>query len=133
MTNNGKHPQNPYHCAMGNFIFMIHLIFVLYVISLPFVSDSVPLLFLHIALLLCIIVHWLLNNDVCFLTWLEHKMYKDKPIKDLFMQRVVGPVYNVSNKEIKYGAYVLLLFTATKLILLTKQHGFSLKALLNNK
>lgn len=102
-----------------NIIFILHLFFVLYVLVVPVVSVSVQLLFLHVALLVCIVVHWYLNNDVCFLTFVEQQLYRDKAKKDLFIQRLVGPVYNVTNRDIKWVTHALLLFTSVKLALLT--------------
>lgn len=104
-----------------NIIFVSHLLFVLYVLLVPIVSVSIHLLLLHVALLTCVIVHWYLNNDVCFLTLIEQQLYRDKPKKDLFIQRLVGPVYNVSNRDIKLATHALLLFTAVKLALLTRK------------
>lgn len=100
-----------------NIIFVLHLFFVLYVLVVPFVVVSVQLLFLHVALLVCVVVHWHLNNDVCFLTFVEQQLYRDKAKKDLFVQRLVGPVYNVTNRDIKWATHALLLFTAVKLFL----------------
>lgn len=97
------------------------MIFVIYIIIVPFISVSIQLLFLHVALIACIIIHWYLNNDVCFLTFVEQQLFRDKDRKDLFVQRLVGPVYNVSNKDIKCATHALLLFTTIKLVCLLKK------------
>ena len=101
-----------------NVVFVMHSLFVFYVLLVPIFSVSIQLLGLHVALLVCIIVHWRLNNDVCFLTFVEQQLYPEKAKEDLFVQRLVGPVYNVTNHDIKRVTYALLLFTAVKLSLL---------------
>lgn len=94
-----------------NVIFIIHTLFVAYLILLPFVSSSPQLLFLHVALLLSITFHWNLNNDVCALTLLEQRMNPEVPKDRLFMQRLVGPFYNVSDRDIRCATYLLMLIT----------------------
>lgn len=89
--------------------------FVTYMILLPFVSSSGQMLFLHIALLLSITFHWNLNNDVCALTLLEQRLNPDVPKDRLFMQRLVGPFYNVSDRDIRCATYLLMLITSVKL------------------
>lgn len=106
-----------------NIIFLLHLLFVLFIVAVPVVSVSIQLLFLHIALLTCVVVHWGLNNDVCCLTLMEQRLYRDKAKKDLFLQRLVGPVYNVTNRDIKRGTYIILLFSTLKLALLTRNYN----------
>lgn len=99
-----------------NVIFILHALFVAYLILLPFVSSSVQLLFLHIALLLSITFHWNLNNDVCALTLLEQRLNPDVSKDRLFMQRLVGPFYNVSDRDIRCATYFWMLVTVIKFI-----------------
>lgn len=97
-----------------NVIFILHAIFVAYLILLPFVSVDRALLFLHLALLLSITFHWNLNNDVCALTLLEQRLNPDVPKDRLFMQRLVGPFYNVSDRDIHCATYLLMIITVIK-------------------
>lgn len=103
-----------------NVIFIIHTLFVAYLILLPFVSSSAQLLFLHVALLLSITFHWNLNNDVCALTLLEQRMNPEVPKDRLFMQRLVGPFYNVNDRDIRCATYLLMLITIVKVIKVLK-------------
>ena len=97
-----------------NIIFVLHALFVVYLITLPFLTVSLSLVLLHIALLLSITFHWNLNNDVCALTVLEQQLYPDVPRDRLFMQRLVGPFYNVSDSDIRCATYLLMLVTIIK-------------------
>ena len=97
-----------------NVVFLLHALCVAYLVVLPFVSTCKALLFLHIALLLSITFHWNMNNDVCALTLLEHKLYPDVPRDRLFMQRLVGPFYNVSDQDIRIATYLLMIITIIK-------------------
>lgn len=97
-----------------NVIFILHTIFVAYLILLPLVSNDRALLFLHLALLLSITFHWNLNNDVCALTLLEQRLNPDVPTDRLFMQRLVGPFYNVSDRDIRCATYLLMIITVIK-------------------
>lgn len=94
-----------------NIIAWIHLFFVIYVVSVPFVAKMPELLMLHATLLVCLLVHWHLNNDICALTLLEHVMFPETKKNDLFVQRLVGPVYQIQNHEIKTVTYILLIVT----------------------
>lgn len=104
--------------------FIIHALFVAYLILLPFVSSSPKLLFLHVALLLSITFHWNLNNDVCALTLLEQRMNPEVPKDRLFMQRLVGPFYNVSDRDIRCGTYLLMLITVVKFFTIKNKNNF---------
>jgi len=105
-------------------IFVLHTLLVAYLILLPFVSSSPQLLFLHVALLLSITFHWNLNNDVCALTLLEQRMNPEVPKDQLFMQRLVGPFYNVSDRDIRCATYLLMLITIVKFFTIKNNNFF---------
>lgn len=98
-----------------NIIALIHILFVLYVVTVPFVTQRVELLWLHATLLVCLLVHWHFNNDICALTLLEHFLFPETKKNDLFIQRIVGPVYNVQNRDITMATYALLALTLFRL------------------
>ena len=100
---------------MLNIISVLHMLLVVYVVIVPICPNVTrELVLLHIALISSILFHWALNNDVCALTLLEQRMYPDTPKEDLFMQRLVSPVYTVTNKDIRIGMYMILLVTVMK-------------------
>jgi len=100
---------------MFNIISFLHLLLVLYIIVIPLCPYMTrELLLLHIALISSILFHWVLNNDVCALTLLEQRLYPSTPKEDLFMQRLVSPVYTVTNQHVRIGTYMILLITVLK-------------------
>jgi hypothetical protein len=100
---------------MLNIISVLHALLVMYIVILPICPNVTrELVLLHIALISSILFHWALNNDVCALTLLEQRVYPDTPKEDLFMQRLVSPVYTVTNKDIRIGTYMILLVTIMK-------------------
>lgn len=98
-----------------NVISLLHFLFVVYVLVVPFVARRVEFLWLHVALLVCLLVHWHFNNDICALTLLEHFLFPETKKNDLFVQRLVGPVYNIQSREITWATYALLVFTLVRL------------------
>lgn len=101
-----------------NIIALLHALFVVYMVTVPFVTRRVEFLWLHVALLVCLLVHWHFNNDMCALTLMEHFLFPETKRSDLFVQRLVGPVYKIQSHEIKYATYALLLFTLFRLFTL---------------
>lgn len=98
-----------------NVISILHVLLIVYLVTVPVCPDATrEIVLLHIALISSILFHWALNNDVCALTLLEQRMYPDTPKEQLFMQRLVSPVYTVTNKDIRVGTYILLLVTVIK-------------------
>jgi len=104
-----------------NIISIIHLLFVLYVVLVPFVAQTPEILWLHVALLICLLVHWHFNNDICALTILEHYLFPNTPKTDLFIQRIVGPVYQFKNHDITVATYILLMITLFRLTRFPKE------------
>lgn len=49
---------------------------------------------------------------------MEHCLFPETQKSDLFVQRLVGPVYNIQSHEITYATYALLLFTLFRLFTL---------------
>ena len=94
-----------------NIVSVLHTGLVVYLVVFPFVSSSLDWIFLHIAILSSILFHWQMNNDVCALTLVEQQLFPDTCKHDLFMQRLVGPVYNVQSRDIHCLTYALLCFT----------------------
>jgi hypothetical protein len=98
-----------------NWIASLHGFLVAYLIILPIIPQvGKDLLLLHVALLTSILFHWTLNNDICALTLLEQRLFPDTPKNELFMQRLVSPVYSVTNRDVHMGTYLLLLLTILK-------------------
>jgi|SRR5210317_124283 len=81
-----------------NIIFVIHLIFLIGILVIPFTNDRRNLEFYSI-LIPFIFYHWSVNDDTCALTQLE--MYLTGQEKEeTFMGRVVGPIYKMDDTDV---------------------------------
>ena len=95
-------------------ITLLHIIFVLFIITSPFMNSNYFLL-LHSLFVPFIIFHWYMNNDKCMLSIIEKnlrkKLYPDQNnIEQCFTCRLIEPVYNFTNKNISY-ANIIYIFT----------------------
>lgn len=79
--------------AAASAIWVLHALFLAFVILTPFTSNE-SLLFFHVLLVPLVWVHWLTNDDTCVLTTLEANA-RGVDAGDTFIQRVVGPVYTL--------------------------------------
>lgn len=83
-------------------IVVIHILFILFVIVVPF-TNSTYLLFLHVIICPFVMIHWLMNDNTCALTLMEkyvrQKVNGDQPVKDedCFTCRIIDPIYKFTN------------------------------------
>lgn len=96
-----------------NVIFVLHCLLVLFVVGVPIVSNDPQLLTLHIIIGVSLLVHWATNNHMCFLTYLEHVIFKT-PMHETFMSRLIGGVYRISNECVYMCTIVLVLTSVLK-------------------
>ncbi len=81
-----------------NIIFLIHLIFLLWILIIPFTNDRRHLEFYSITIPF-LFFHWSVNDDTCALTQAE--MYMTGQNKDqTFMHRLVSPIYKMDDNEV---------------------------------
>jgi len=97
----------------ANSIAILHLLFVIFITTTPFVTDNPFILLYYCFILFFVMLHWYLNNDTCVLTILEAKL-RGKRDNETFMGRLIKPIYNVSSKEIQYVAIGLFIFALLK-------------------
>lgn len=83
-----------------NIIFMIHLIFLVGILVVPFTNDRRSLEFYSI-LIPFIFYHWSVNDDTCALTQAEMAI-TGQAKEETFMGRVVGPIYKMEENEINH-------------------------------
>ena len=83
-----------------NIIFLIHFIFLIGIIVVPFTNDRRSLEFYSI-LIPFIFYHWSVNDDTCALTQAEMAITGQKK-EETFMGRVVGPIYKMEENEINH-------------------------------
>jgi hypothetical protein len=100
--------------TLANIIAFLHLIFIIFIVTTPFVTDDPFILSYYCFILFFVMVHWYLNNDTCVLTLIESRL-RGKKDTDTFMGRLVKPIYNISSNEIKYLSVGLLLFAFLKI------------------
>ena len=98
-------------------ITILHILVVLFFVLIPF-TNSNYLLVLHSIIVPFIIFHWIVNNNTCVLTILEHK-FREKltgqkiSSNDTFMGRLLNPIYdfkknNETRKYFIYGSAITL-------------------------
>jgi hypothetical protein len=94
---------------------IIHLIVIIFVLAAPF-SNSNYLMLLHIIIVPFIILHWLLNNNICCLTIAE-KFIREKnygiSIKedDCFTYKLIAPIYDFNKDHESFSTFIYLLTT----------------------
>lgn len=89
---------------------ILHILLILYIVITPFYVTNVLYLKLHLVILVSIIFHWMVNNDVCVLTLAETYLTGSKK-EESFFGRLVSPVYNFTNSDIRMLTYLLLLYS----------------------
>jgi hypothetical protein len=81
----------------------LHIIFVCFVILIPFINSNY-LLMMHVILVPFIMIHWLFNNNICALTLAEHalreKIFGEKfDRKKCISARIIEPIYDFKNNH----------------------------------
>jgi hypothetical protein len=94
-------------------IIIVHTLFVLFVLLTPFIGSNYFLL-THTIILPFIMVHWLMNDNSCFLTFLEQKIRSKiygTPINlnECFTSKLIHPIYDfkASNEQFTIAIYLI--------------------------
>lgn len=90
---------------LANVIWLLHLLFVLWVVIVPFTNSSYMLV-LHLILMPFIWCHWLLNSDVCALT-LAERYFRGVDSTESFFHNLVSPVYTLSDSSVGRLAWIV--------------------------
>jgi hypothetical protein len=104
----------------------LHLAIIIFIVIVPFLNKNYFLL-LHIITVPFIMFHWILNNNTCALTLVEHYITEKitgKPVdpRESFMSNLINPVYDFANnhKDLDIMLYIvvsiLFLISGMKLI-----------------
>jgi hypothetical protein len=107
-----------------NVIFLLHAILALFVICVPILSNDQHILTLHIIVGVSLLFHWATNNHMCFLTYLEHVIFKT-PMNETFMSRLIGGVYRISDECVYMSTVVLVLTSVLKWSYQLQTHSLS--------
>lgn len=119
------------NAIIANFVFGLHILVILFTILAPI--SKIPIIWiLHANLVLCMMVHWYFNSDMCSLTLVESALRGVEPT-NTFMHQLVSPVYNISeysmSKIIWVITTILLGISIYKIFSFLGKHNFNLKSL----
>ena len=95
---------------------MLHILLVSFIIVVPFTRSNYFLLF-HAVVVPFIIMHWLLNNNMCALTLMEQvlrkSIYGEAKSDECITCKLIEPVYDFKNN---YKARTRFIYTAVILL-----------------
>jgi hypothetical protein len=101
----------------GVFINILHTFFVLFVLF-GILSNDPMFLLLYLFTLISLLLHWLMNNDICCLT-LTERMLTGRTNDESFIHQIVSPIYKIPNQHLAYLSkivvYILIGLTLIKL------------------
>ena len=81
---------------LGLVVAFVHFMFVVYVITGPFLLPARGgLLLQYVMVILSVVMHWAHNSDVCVVTNLEAWM-RDIPREETFVYSIIAPIYRLS-------------------------------------
>jgi hypothetical protein len=97
-----------------NIITILHIIFVLFVVIVPFTSSNY-LLLLHVLFIPFLLFHWILNDNTCVLTIIERKLRqqisgKDTMDDDCITCKLIEPVYDFRKN---HETFTTIIYTIT--------------------
>lgn len=84
---------------------LIHCVVIIIILYIPFSSNQY-LLELYSILIPFIVLHWLLNNNICCLTLLESYL-TGKEYSKTFIGRIIEPIYSINNTKIYIITFLL--------------------------
>ena len=90
-----------------NIFFIFHLYLFVLAIIIPFIGNQKYLEFYSL-LIPFLMFHWIMNNDTCVLTIIERWFIPSE--QQTFSERLIGPIYNLSNEAIKVILFTLWIF-----------------------
>jgi hypothetical protein len=85
--------------GLGWLINFIHILVCAYFVLIPLLSSHPVVLRDYLILSAFLWLHWLTNNDTCALTTIESYLC-ELPPEQTFFGRLVGPVYNITSRQI---------------------------------
>ena len=94
-------------------IAILHISFVSFVITIPFIGSNY-LLLLHAIVVPFMIFHWIVNNNTCALTIIENQLRctisgVKKPISEAFTYKLIAPVYDFNKDNAQYSKTIYIL------------------------
>jgi hypothetical protein len=86
---------------LANIVRLIHMGIIGFVVVCPFLKKRNWMVdVLHVVSVITLLAHWYLDEDTCFLTFLE-SMLRGIPTNQSFMYSIVSPIYKISDESLK--------------------------------
>lgn len=91
-------------------ITLVHILYILFVVVVPFTNNTY-LLFMHSIIVPFMIFHWVINNNMCALTLLEHHMRNQingAPVdkSECFTAKLVEPIYDFKQNHEQFSTFI---------------------------
>ena len=90
---------------------LCHISILLFILLVPFTNNTI-LVFIHILFSILLLLHWYIQSDVCFLTYVE-AIITGEDVNQGYIYKIISPFYNISRLKVKYMVWtvtILLLF-----------------------
>lgn len=104
--------------VLANVCWLLHILFVLWVVAVPFTNNE-PMLVLHLIVMPFLWFHWLLSDDTCALTLMERHL-RGVPAEESFFHNLVSPIYKITDSNVRTASWVisvlLWLYTLSKVL-----------------
>ena len=84
---------------LANVCWLLHLLFVLWVVVVPFTNNE-PMLVLHLIVMPFLWFHWCLNDDTCALTLMERHL-RGVSCEESFFHNLVSPIYKIRDEHVR--------------------------------
>lgn len=108
---------------LANIVFILHVFVILFFIYAPF-SNCIEILIIHILFSIGLVVHWITNSNICFLSVLEG-YFRNINYNNTFTHQFISPFYdipeNVWNKIIYIITFCLFSTSIFNLIIKIKK------------
>lgn len=97
-----------------NIITLIHVLFILFVLLVPFIGNR-KILGLYIIIIPFLIAHWILNSNICVLSILESnirtKINNGNPVSpdDCFTCSLFNPIYDFKSNNKNYSHIIYMI------------------------
>ena len=103
---------------MANIVFVLHILFVLWALIVPFTNNE-PMLVLHMITMPFLWLHWWIHDDTCALT-LAERYLRGVECKESFFHNLVSPVYKIEDQDVRQVSWwlsiILWLVTMSKVM-----------------
>lgn len=90
---------------LANVCWLLHILFVIWVLVVPFTSNE-AMLVLHLIMLPFLWFHWKVHDDTCALTLIERGL-RGVPAEESFFHNLVSPVYKIQDSDLSSLCWVI--------------------------